>query len=118
MRRPEQVLTIPFIRTGESVLYGVLHRADFDAWQGVAGGVEEDENPYQAAMRELQEELSVSGGQSVYKLTAMKTVLAHFFKESAEWDEDIYTVPEYSFAADLSNMDVDLSHEHDSMAAL
>ena len=56
MRAPFQILAIPYRIINGAPLYCVFHRADFDQWQFIAGGGEDDESPVQAARREISEE--------------------------------------------------------------
>lgn len=68
MRAPFQILAIPYKIINSSPLYCVFHRADFDQWQFIAGGGEDDESPVQAAKREISEEGGVIASQ--YGFTA------------------------------------------------
>lgn len=43
MRAPFQILAIPYKIINSSPLYCVFHRADFDQWQFIAGGGEDDD---------------------------------------------------------------------------
>ncbi len=61
MRAPFQVLVIPFRRTGTVPEFAVLKRSDASYWQFVAGGGENDETPAQAATRETEEEIGITG---------------------------------------------------------
>ena len=53
MRAPFQILAIPYKVVDSSIFYCVFHRSDFDQWQFIAGGGEDDESPVQAAKREI-----------------------------------------------------------------
>lgn len=67
-KQPVQVLVLPFRRTTRGFRFGVLRRADLNAWQGVAGGAEDLESPSDAASRELCEELSLAGPVPILQL--------------------------------------------------
>ncbi len=56
MRAAFQILAIPYRIIGGAPFYCVFHRADFDQWQFIAGGGEDDETPLEAAKREALEE--------------------------------------------------------------
>jgi 8-oxo-dGTP pyrophosphatase MutT (NUDIX family) len=58
MRQPRQVLVYVVRQFGAEWQYLLLHRIQRgdDFWQGVSGGVEDDETCHQAAARELEEE--------------------------------------------------------------
>ena len=113
-----QVLVIPFVRGGEPV-FGVLHRADMDAWQFVAGGGEDNETPAQAALRELREETGVRA-EKLYRLDTCCSVPADCFRaeDRARWGEDCFVVAEHTFAVEVPEKTLVLSREHDEAAWL
>ncbi|MGX8714365.1 MAG: NUDIX domain-containing protein, partial [Lachnospiraceae bacterium] len=74
MRAPFQILAIPY-RKREKYQFCVFHRADIDQYQFVAGGGEDDEDAYEAAVREIREETKVSAGALV-PLTSMAFIPA------------------------------------------
>lgn len=55
MRALFQILAIPYRRFNGIPEFCVFHRADFDQWQFIAGGGEDNESPLQAAKREISE---------------------------------------------------------------
>lgn len=57
-KRPESVLVIVYTQAGEVLMLRRKYPSDF--WQSVTGSLEWDENPQQAAIRELQEETGIS----------------------------------------------------------
>ena len=114
-RQPVQVLVLPFYRVGSDVRFAVLHRSDFDAWQGVAGGVEDSESAYEAAQRELREEPSIDRRVELVSLDSTASIPANSFKEHAIWGADTYVIPEVSFGADVTGSCVSLSGEHDEI---
>src|SRR5882672_8901989 len=62
-RAPFQVLVFPFRRVQAGRLeYAIFRRADIDAWQGIAGGGEDDETLIEAAIREAREEAGIKAG--------------------------------------------------------
>ena len=56
MRSAFQILAIPYRIIDGLPLYYVFHRADFDQWQFIAGGGEDNETPLESAKRETFEE--------------------------------------------------------------
>lgn len=58
-KRPESVLVIVYTQAGEVLMLRRKYPKDF--WQSVTGSLEWDENPAQAATRELQEETGITG---------------------------------------------------------
>ena len=111
MRAPFQVLVIPFRRTAAGPEFAVLRRSDAGWWQFVAGGGEGAETPDEAAKRETEEEIGVAAGMMT-RLDSMATVPKDCFVAADSWGQDIYVIPEYSFAADIGDAVVTLSDEH------
>ena len=98
MRSAFQILAIPYQIIDGSLFYCVFHRADFNQWQFIAGGGEEDETPLEAAKRETFEE---SGAQSDkwVELKSLSYIPADVISEKHRkyWRKDTYVIPEYSF---------------------
>lgn len=111
-RAPFQVLVVPFRRVGEQREFAVLRRRDMDVWQVVAGGGEDDESPAQAAAREAHEELGLCRSVPLYPLQSTASIPARFFVAHGSWPAGTYVVPEYSFAIDLTEAEIKVSHEH------
>ncbi|AWX16282.1 dihydroneopterin triphosphate diphosphatase [Mergibacter septicus] len=57
-KRPESVLVVVYCTTSERVLM-LRRKDDQDFWQSVSGSLEEGETPFQAAKREVWEELGI-----------------------------------------------------------
>ncbi len=112
MRAPFQILAIPYRLTDNMPLYAVLHRADHDQWQFIAGGGENNETPAEAATREIFEESGASAVE-LFPLTSMCYVRSDCFSAEARanWASDTYVIPEYSFAFEC-NKNITLSSEH------
>ncbi|WP_411133165.1 NUDIX hydrolase [Streptomyces sp. C10] len=111
-RAPFQILVVPFRRVDEQFEFAVLRRQDMNVWQGVAGGGESGESPQQAAVREAREELGLDRTVVLYPLQTTASIPARFFADRDSWPAGTYVVPEYSFAADLTDVEVRLSDEH------
>lgn len=56
MRAAFQILAIPYRIIDGAPFYCVFHRTDFDQWQFIAGGDEDNETPLESAKRETFEE--------------------------------------------------------------
>ena len=112
MRAPLQILAIPYRFINATVEYCVLHRADCDQWQFIAGGGEDQETPWDAAKREAREEGGVCSEQWI-ALESLAYVPATVISEKhrRHWSRDIYVIPEYAFGF-LCQEEVRLSHEH------
>lgn len=112
MRAPYQVLIIPFRRTSTGLAFAVLKRSDTGTWQFASGGGEDDETPIQAAQREMQEEVGINAGGQLLKLEATTTIPACVFAQVVSWGNDVFVVPEHSFAVDVGSAELVLSKEH------
>jgi len=112
MRAPFQILAVPYRFIKGELCFCVFRRADFDVWQFIAGGGEDNEKTIQAALREIKEETGVTAE----KLTELKSVAfvpAEVVAKNlrAHWDKNIFVIPEYSFAFEC-NADPTISREH------
>lgn len=112
MRAPFQILAIPYKIIDNLPVYCVFHRADFDQWQFISGGGEDDETPLQAAIREIYEEGGINV-DNILELKSMCYIPTDIFPEKYlhNWAENTYVVPEYSFGFHCKE-DIKLSHEH------
>ena len=112
MRAPFQILAILYKYIESTLMFCVLHRSDFNQWQFIAGGGEDDETPMEAAKREIFEEAAVKA-ENIVQLKSMCYIPTNIFskKQLYNWAHDTYVVPEYSFGFEC-NSEIKLSHEH------
>ena len=118
-RAKYQVLVIPYVQTTDGVLYCIFKRSDMDnCWQFVAGGgEEEDVTPLVSAKREAFEEAAIPFDARFTQLETTSSISTeHFPKARQIWGESILVVPEYCFAAQLTNKNICLSSEHTRFA--
>lgn len=109
MRRPKQVLVFLYKKVNNDYFYCIFLRASGE-WQGVSGGVEDDESLIDTVKREVLEEtgISVSNVMELSSVTSIPVVdVAGDFK----FGEDLYVIPEYSFGA-YCDGEIKLSSEH------
>ncbi len=114
-RAKYQVLVIPYFITGDTVLYCIFKRSDMDScWQFVAGGgEEEDRTPLISAKREALEEAAIPFDAHFTQLETTSSISTeHFPKARRHWGENCLVIPEYCFAAELTDKNVQLSNEH------
>lgn len=112
-RSPLQVIVIPYRRDAEGGWeFAVLHRADEDAWQFIAGGAEGAESPEEAARREAGEEAGLPRELPLRKLDAMCSIPRCAFPQATHWPRDLHVVPEYAFAVEAQGTRLSLSGEH------
>ena len=112
MRAPFQILVILYKFVQNMPVYCVFHRADFDQWQFLSGGGEDDETPLQAAQREIREESGIDA-QSLLELRSVCCIPTDIFprKYRDNWPEDTYVIPEYTFGLECTE-EIVLSQEH------
>lgn len=108
-----QVLIIPFRICKDGVPeFAVTKRYDMEAWQFLSGGGEVDETQIQAAKREANEEAGVPYDYEFIRLDSTASIPANNFTAHKEWGKNVYVVPEYSFAVNMKNRELELSFEH------
>ena len=112
MRAPFQVLVIPYRRGPGGPEFAVLRRADTGWWQFVSGGGEGDETPLAAARRETGEELGIDARGRLSRLDSTASVPRDEFDDGQRWADDIYVIPEYTFAMDIVKESLRISAEH------
>ena len=108
-----QVVVIPFRKRADGVPeYALFRRSDDGKWQPIAGGAEESETAAMAARREAFEEAALPSSVALYQLQAMDTVPVIHFAARDSWPSDLYVVPQFSFGADATDVDLAGSCEH------
>lgn len=113
-RQPKQVHIFLYRQTDDGYEYAVFQRSDAAfCWQGVCGGVEDEETPAQSARRELFEEAGITDDLPLYPLESMSYLPMEVFSpEEAElWGPDRIVVPMLFFAMPFDGPIV-LSDEH------
>ena len=112
-RAPFQVFIIPFHKTkNQNFEYAIFKRTDESYWQGIAGGGEDDETPLYTAKREAFEEAGIPESAIYFKLKTMCYVPVFHFAARSIWPKNLYVVPIYCFAVDISDIEIVLSSEH------
>jgi dATP pyrophosphohydrolase len=112
-RKPFETSVIPFRQNRQGIFeYAVFRRKDIAYWQAIAGGVEGDETPVDAAKREAHEEAGIPVSAKYYLLNTIASIPVYHFAARTHWPNDQYVVPGYYFAVEASNVDIVLSQEH------
>ena len=92
--------------------YAIFQRADdLKCWQGISGGVEENETIEQAALRESFEETGTPLNMPIYRLDTVSYLQADIFSAHVLWGKDIVVCPMFFFAIPF-NGEIILSDEH------
>lgn len=115
MRQPVQVHIFLFRKnTSGEYEYAVFQRTDAAyCWQGVCGGLEEDETLPEGARRELYEEAGIEGAYPLYPLESISYLpdLVFDHTERKFWGKEIVVIPMYFFAMPYTG-EIRLSEEH------
>ena len=111
-RSPFQVLIFPFRRSQERLEYALFYRSDSECWQGIAGGGEDDEVPLEAARREAREEAGVPSTARFVELQTKSSVPVTCFRNSAQWGDELFVIPEHCFGVEMPSVDIQISVEH------
>lgn len=117
MRAPYQTLTILYKKDNNEILYGVFLRRKEKIWQFVSGGGEDKETSIQTVKREIWEETKLKiKGEDITKLDSRTTIPVVNIAKKFLWGEDVYVVPEYTFAIEIKkDTEIILSDEHEKM---
>jgi dATP pyrophosphohydrolase len=112
-KNPNSILLIIFTTKFKVLLLKKNHKRDL--WQSVTGSIELGEDPYDTALRELQEETGINKQRS----DLIFDDLSHKFMIYSEWidryEESTYSNKEYIFSLKLNDeVSVKLSREHSS----
>ena len=110
-KNPNSILLIIFTTKFKVLL--LKKNSKRDLWQSVTGSIELGENPYDTALRELQEETGINKQKS----DLIFDDLSHKFMIYSEWidryEESTYSNKEYIFSLKLNDeVSVKLSREH------
>jgi len=113
-RAPFQILVFPFRKKSEGGYeFAVFRRADTGYWQAIAGGGEDEETPREAARREAWEEAEIPPSFVFSQLQSVDSVPRNVFDGSNDhWPEELYVIPQYTFAVNCDGHAIQLSAEH------
>lgn len=113
MRARYQVLVIPYKIMNDEIEFGIFSRSDMKCWQWIAGGGEDfDESIIESAHREANEEAGIPKDLELMELDSITTIPVENCAGGFIWGDDIFVVPEYSFAVNTLGHDFVLSSEH------
>ena len=113
-RQPKQVHIFLFRKDQDGYKYAIFQREDMPfCWQGICGGVEDDETIEEGARREIFEEAGIDQNLPLYSLESISYLPDSIFSDEARlrWGKNIVVVPMYFFAMPY-NGQVKLSEEH------
>lgn len=113
-RQPKQVHIFLFRKDENGYQYAIFQREDMPfCWQGICGGLEDNETLEEGARREIFEEAGINQHLPLYPLESISYLPDNIFSDSARlnWGENIVVVPMYFFAMPYKGQ-VQLSEEH------
>jgi len=113
-RQPKQIHVYLYRKTQSGYEYAIFQRRDNPLWwQGICGGVEDEETFEEAAIRETYEEAGITDKLPLYRLDNVSYLPVSIFNERTQriWGSDVVVVPMYFFAIPFYG-EVMLSPEH------
>ncbi|MBN2794744.1 MAG: NUDIX domain-containing protein [Clostridia bacterium] len=114
MRQPINVLVLPYYNLEDEIHYAIFKRSDGDIYQGLAGGVEDNETPLIAAKREAFEEAKIPFDSFYLPLDTTSSLPAVIFEDHIHWPEETYVVKEVCFGVEVLSKALDISLEHEN----
>lgn len=113
MRLPYQTLTILYKKENNKILYAIFYRSSHPIWQFISGGGEDNETPLETVIREINEETSLKiNERKIESLDSKTTIPVLHVTGEYTWGANIYVIPEYSFAVEVEESNIQLSNEH------
>ncbi|MBR6742604.1 MAG: NUDIX domain-containing protein [Clostridia bacterium] len=113
-RQPLQAHIFLYRKAKNGFEYAIFRRSDHsECWQGICGGMEDDETVEQGAIRELFEESGVVPASPLHRLETVSYIPTWIFskEERQVWGEDVFVFPMYYFALEYDG-EIRLSEEH------
>ena len=113
-RQPKQVHIWLYRKNKDRYEYAVFQRSENPLWwQGVCGGLEDNETLEEGARREIYEEAGVSDYLPLYRLDNISYLPAYIFGEQIQnmWGKDTVVIPMFFFAMPFDGK-IKLSDEH------
>lgn len=111
MRRPKQVLVFLYRYRNKIIEYCIFYRKKQKFYQGLSGGVEDDEELVDTVKREVYEETGIKINK-IIKLDTISSIPGVNVNKNFNYVNNIYVLYEYSFGALVNNEDIELSVEH------
>ena len=110
-RAPLNVHVIPYRLNGDHIEYALVRRPNSDIWQGITGGAEDDETPFEAARREVFEECAIPPECDFLRLDGLAMIPVYFFHNTEHWGDDVYLIPQYAFGVNAGGHEFVLNEE-------
>lgn len=111
MRKPKQVLVFLYRKNNDKYQYCIFYRNDYHFWQGLSGGVEDDEDLIDTVKREVYEETGIKV-KNIIELDTISSIPGINVNKDFNLKNNIYVVYEYGFGVKINNEEIKLSDEH------
>ena len=112
MREPKQVLVFLYRKNNDKYEYCIFYRKKDKFWQGLSGGVEDNEELADTVKREVYEETGIKVN-NVIKLDTISSIPGINVNKNFNYKNNIYVVYEYAFGININDEDIKLSDEHE-----
>lgn len=112
MRKPKQVLVFLHRKNNDKYEYCIFYRKKDKFWQGLSGGVEDNEELADTVKREVYEETGIKVN-NVIKLDTISSIPGINVNKNFNYKNNIYVVYEYAFGININDEDIKLSDEHE-----
>ena len=111
MRKPRNVLVFFYRIRNKEIEYCVFYRRKDEFWQGLSGGVEDEEELNDTVKREVYEETGICV-KNILKLDTISSIPGIYVNKNFNYKNNIFVVYEYGFGVKIDNEDIELSSEH------
>lgn len=111
-RAPFQILVLPYRKKNNKFEFAIFKRSDAHYWQGIAGGGEDTETPWEAAKREMFEETGIRKSTGFIPLRFKAYVPVTEFEAHQYWPKDLFVIREHYFSLELKTEHINISHVH------
>ena len=111
MRKPKNVLVFLY-RYNNGIEYCIFYRNKEKFYQGLSGGVEDNEELADTVKREVYEETGIKVN-NVIKLDTISSIPGINVNKNFNYKNNIYVVYEYAFGININDEDIKLSDEHE-----
>ena len=95
----------------KEIEYCVFYRRKDEFWQGLSGGVEDEEELNDTVKREVYEETGICV-KNILKLDTISSIPGIYVNKNFNYKNNIFVVYEYGFGVKIDNEDIELSSEH------
>ena len=112
MRKPKNVLVFLYRLRNTKIEYCIFYRKKEQFYQGLSGGVEDNEDLVDTLKREVYEETKIKVN-NIMKLDTISSIPGINVNKDFNYKNNIYVVYEYAFGICIDNEKIELSDEHE-----